>query len=573
MEGLSTTLGSGAMTNSIAELHTMGPGDTIFAIGTNTTECHPIIGIAMIKAVKRGAKLIVVDPRATTLTQHADVWLRLQPGSDVALLNAIAHVILQNGWEATEYIAKHTENFSEFKKIAARYFPYKAAEITGVPATLIKDAAKIIGQSRNVAIYYTMGVTQHTSGVDNVMAVSNIAVLTGNIGRAKTGVNPLRGQNNVQGACDMGALPDVLPGYQKVQKTDVREKFAKAWGVEIPEEQGLTVPSVLDGIEKGEVKAVYIFGENPLRSDPDINHVKHCLEKVELLIVQDIFLTETAQIADVVLPGAAFAEKDGTFTSTERRVQRVRKAIEPPGQCKPDWQILSELIAAMGYPAAYSHPQEIFEEMRQLTPSYNGISYARLENESLQWPCPTNDHPGTPILHVGSSIRGKARFVPADFRLPAELPDKEYPMMLTTGRVVAHYHTGTMTRRCWGLRGVAPYEMVEIHPEDAAALAIEDGDQISVSSRRGEVLAVAKVTTRVSPGLVFMTFHYSESSGNMLTNTACDPTTQTPELKVCAVAVRKVKSPGVHLADTGFLQQNTAPEGVFHQPALSNAPH
>jgi formate dehydrogenase major subunit len=540
VEGLSTTLGSGAMTNSIAEIHSMGPGDTLFAIGTNTTECHPIIGIAMLKAVKRGAKLIVVDPRATTLTQHADVWLRLNPGSDVALLNALAHVILQNGWQATGYITEHTENFAQFREVARKYSPEVASGITGVPAKNIATAAEIIGRSNNVAIYYTMGITQHTSGVDNVMAVSNIALLTGNIGRPKTGVNPLRGQNNVQGSCDMGALPDVLPGYQKVDKTAVRRKFAKAWGCEIPEKEGLKIPSVLEGIEKDEVKAVFIFGENPLRSDPDINHVTHCLKKVELLIVQDIFLTETAQIADVVLPGVTFAEKDGTFTSTERRVQRVRKAIEPPGQCKPDWLILSELMETMGYPASYAHPQEIFDEMRQLTPAYTGITYERLENESLLWPCPTTDHPGTPILHVGGSMRGQARFVPADYRPPAELPDAAYPLVLTTGRVVAHYHTGTMTRRCWGLRGVAPYEEVEIHPNDAAAIGIASGEPVRVSSRRGEVQAVAKVTTRVSPGLVFMTFHYSESSGNMLTNSACDPITQTPELKACAVAVRKI---------------------------------
>ena len=297
---------------------------------------------------------------------------------------------------------------------------------------------------------------------------------------------------------------------------------------------------MLAGIEQGAVKALYIFGENPLRSDPDINHVKHCLEQVELLIVQDIFLTETAELADVVLPGATFAEKDGTFTSTERRVQRVRKAIEPAGLCKPDWKILSELMQVMGSPCSYSHPQEIFDEMRQLTPSYAGITYERLEEAPLQWPCPTTEHPGTPILHVGGSIRGKACFVPADYRPPAEVPDAAYPLKLTTGRVVAHYHTGSMTRRCWGLRGVAPFETVEIHPQDAAPLGIEEGDLVQVRSRRGEVKAVARLTTKVSPGLVFMTFHYSESSGNMLTNSACDPKTQTPELKVCAVAVEKV---------------------------------
>ena len=544
----------------------MGPGDTLFAIGTNTTECHPIIGLAMVKAVKRGAKLVVVDPRATTLTQHADVWLRLNPGSDVALLNGLAHVILQKGWEDIAYIAEHAEGFAQYKKIASRYTPEKTAEITGVPAKEIKKAAEIIGTSANVALYYTMGITQHTSGVDNVMAVSNIAILTGNLGRPKTGVNPLRGQNNVQGSCDMGALPDVLPGYQKVHQTAIQKKFAKAWHCEIPKDAGLKIPSVLEGIEKDEIKAVYIFGENPLRSDPDINHVTHCLKKVELLIVQDIFLTETAEIADVVLPGATFAEKDGTFTSTERRVQRVRKAIEPPGQCKPDWLILSELMETMGYPVSYSHPQEIFDELRQLIPSYSGITYERLENESLQWPCPTTDHPGTPILHVGGSIRGKALFAPADYRPPAELPDADYPLVLTTGRVVAHYHTGTMTRRCWGLRGVAPYEEIEIHPTDAANIGIVSGGTVRVSSRRGEVQAVAKVTTRVTPGLVFMTFHYSESSGNMLTNSACDPITETPELKVCAVAVHTIKESTAHKTDISQ-QQGEEPVTGNHSHA------
>jgi len=538
--GLTTTLGSGAMTNSISELDDMGPGDTIFAIGTNTTECHPIIGIGMVRAVKRGAKLIVADPRATTLTQHADVWLRLNPGSDVALLNSLAHVILSNGWEATSYIAEHTENIETYKEVVKNYPPSVAEKITGVAAKDIEAAARMIHESANVATYYTMGITQHTSGVDNVMAVSNIAILTGNIGRPKTGVNPLRGQNNVQGSCDMGALPDVFPGYQKVYRPEIREKFSKAWGVEVPELEGLTIPSVFEGIEKDEVKAVYIFGENPLRSDPDVNHVTHCLENVEFLVVQDIFLTETAAIADVVLPGATFAEKDGTFTSAERRVQRIRKAVEPVGQSKPDWRILMELMQAMGYAKKYSHPHEIFDEMSQLTPTYKGITYKRLEKESLQWPCPEPGHPGTPIMHRGDCIRGKARFVPAEHRSPAEIPDAEYPLRLTTGRVVAHYHTGTMTRRCWGLNGVAPHEVVEIHPDDAAHLSIKNGDSVRVKSRRGEVETFAKVTTRVIPGLVFMTFHFSESSGNMLTTSACDPVTQTPELKVCAVSVEKI---------------------------------
>ena len=528
------------MTNSIAELDTMGPGDTIFAIGTNTTECHPIIGLGMLRAVGRGARLIVADPRATTLTQHADVWLRLEPGSDVALLNALGHFILAHGLEDARYIADHTENFKAYKGAVEGLCPEEASRITGVPVSAMEEAARVIGGSANVATYYTMGITQHTSGVDNVMAVSNIAILTGNMGRPKTGVNPLRGQNNVQGSCDMGALPDVFPGYQKVDDPEAQEKFSKAWGVDLHLEPGLTIPSVFTGIEQEEVKAVYVFGENPMRSDPDVNHVKHCLEHVPFLVVQDIFLTETAELADVVFPGASFAEKDGTFSSTERRVQRVRKAVEPVGDSKADWLILSELMQAMGNDSVYAHPSEIFDEMRHLTPSYRGITYARLENEALQWPCPDEQHPGTPVLHVGGCIRGKARFEPAGHRPPAETPDAEYPFKLTTGRVVAHYHTGTMTRRCWGLDGVAPHEQVEINPGDAVDLGVTQGDLICVASRRGAVTASALVTSRVPRGLVFMTFHYSESSGNMLTNSAADPVTQTPELKICAVSVRKV---------------------------------
>lgn len=528
------------MTNSIAELDTMGSGDTLFVIGSNTTECHPIIGLGMLRAVQRGARLIVADPRATTLTQHAEVWLRLAPGSDVALLNAIGHLILREGLENSPYIAAHTENFAAYKAFLQNISLVEAEFITDVALADMEKAARIIGESTNVASYYTMGITQHTSGVDNVMAVSNIAILTGNIGRAKTGVNPLRGQNNVQGACDMGALPNVYPGYQQVLQPEIREKFSKAWGVDLPELPGRTIPSVLTGIERDEVKAVYVFGENPLRSDPDINHVKHCLEHVEFLVVQDIFLTETAELADVVFPGASFAEKDGTFSSTERRVQRVRKAVEPVGDSKPDWQIISELMQAMGHDSHYTHPREIFDEMRSLTPAYAGITYERLENEALQWPCPDEQHPGTPVLHVGGCVRGRARFEPAQHRPPAEEPDADYPLKLTTGRVAAHYHTGTMTRRCWGLDGVAPYEMVEIHPSDAEALDIADKDLVCLASRRGTVNAIAQVTTRVVPGLVFMTFHYSESSGNMLTNRALDPVSQTPELKICAVSVQKV---------------------------------
>lgn len=539
MAGLATSLGNGAMTNSIGELDEMGQRDCIFAIGTNTTECHPILGIGMLRAAERGAKLVVADPRAITLTQHADVWLRLKPGTDVALLNGIAHVLIEEGMADMDFIEARTENFEAFKKTVERYTPEVAEAITTVPAEDIRRAARIIGNSENTATYYTMGITQHTSGVDNVLACSNIALMTGNIGKAKGGVNPLRGQNNVQGACDMGALPNYLPDYQLVTDDALRAKFNAAWGVEVPTKVGLKIPEVFEGIGKNELKALFVFGENPMRSDPDVNHVKHCLEEVDFLIVQDIFMTETAEMADVVLPGASFAEKDGTFSSTERRVQRIRKAVEPIGDSKPDWLILTELMQAMDYPATYASPEEIFEEMRTLMPTYAGITYERLEKGGLQWPCWDEHHPGTPVLHVGKCDRGLGKFVPADYMDPAEMPDEEYPLMLTTGRVVAHYHTGTMTRRCWGLNGLSSEESLEMHPDDADALDILDGEEIIVSTRRGEIRTRAQVTERVPKGLTFITFHFSEAPGNVLTNSAADPVTGTAELKVCAVRVQK----------------------------------
>lgn len=528
------------MTNSICELDTMEKGDLIFAIGTNTGACHPLMGVGMLAAVQRGARLIVADPRAITLTQHADPWLRLNPGSDLALLNGLAHVIVAEGRENTSYIAQHVEEFEAFKALIEVYTPDYVEAITGVPADKIVAAARLMAEADNMAIYYTMGITQHITGVDNVMAVSNLALLTGNMGRPKTGVNPLRGQNNVQGSCDMGALPDVFPGYQKVKNKAVRNAFEKAWGVDLPTTPGLTVPSVFEAIEQDKVKAVYVFGENPMRSDPDVNHVQHCLEHLDFLVVQDIFMTETAQMADVVLPGACFAEKNGTFTSTERRVQRIRKAVEPCGNALPDWKILADILDRLGVPATYEHPSEIFDEMCALTPTYRGMNYQRLETEALQWPCPTEDHPGTPVLHVDGPMSGKAKFAPSHYQPPAEMPDAKYPLILTTGRVVTHYHTGTMTQMCWGLHGADPRERAEIHPEDAEKRGIEDGDAIRVSSRRGSVECLAQLTKRVPPGLVFMTFHYSESSGNMLTTSACDPVTQTPELKFCSIAVEKI---------------------------------
>lgn len=539
MAGLATAFGNGSMTNSIGELDDMGSRDCILAIGTNTTECHPIIGLGMVRAAERGAQLIVADPRAITLTQHATLWLRLKPGTDAALINGISHVLIQEGLIDKDFIAKRTENFDAFRATVLAYTPEVVEGITTVPAAKIREAARIIGRSSNMALYYTMGITQHTSGVDNVLSTANLSMLTGNIGKPKGGVNPLRGQNNVQGSCDMGALPDKLTDYLPVADKKVRARFEKAWGVTIPGHKGLTIPRVLDGISEDKVKALFVFGENPMRSDPDISHVKHCLEHLDFLLVQDIFLTETAKMADVVLPGATFAEKNGTFTSTERRVQRIREAVQPVGKSKPDWKILTELMQVMGCDVNYSSPEEIFDEMRSLTPSYAGITYKRLEKGGIQWPCPTEDHPGTPILHVDTCMNGLGKFSAIEHKDPAELPDDEYPFMLTTGRVVAHYHTATMTRKCWGLNGLSPEEMLEIHPQDAAEYGLAYGDRVVVATRRGEVVTRIQTTTRVPRGLLFITFHFTESPGNMLTTSAADPVTETAELKVCAARIKK----------------------------------
>lgn len=542
MAGLAAAFGSGAMTNRIHELKKMGNNDTIFAIGTNTTECHPIIGLYMLQAKEQGAKIIVADPREIELTRFADIWLRHKPGTDVALLNGMMFVILTEGLADEQFIQARTENYNTFSETILKYSPELAEQITGVPADKITAAARMFAKSTNAATYYTMGITQHTTGVDNVLSVANLAMLTGNLGKEKAGVNPLRGQNNVQGACDMGALPNVYPGYQSVTDQVTIDKFEKAWGVRLNTQAGLTIPDTLHAIETGSVKGLYIFGENPMRSDPDINHVRHCLEQADFLVVQDIFLTETAQLADVVLPGATFAEKDGTFSNTERRVQRIRKAVKPLGNSLPDWKIFVLLMKALGYSAKYTSPKDIFQEIAALTPSYAGISYERLELSGIQWPCPNETHPGTPILHVGKFNRGLGKFTPVEFKSPAETPDVAYPLILTTGRVAAHYHTGTMTRRSWGLEQVHPEEHVEISPLDADNLGIKDGDSIRISSRRGQLTVKATVTTRVPPGVVFMSFHFTETPCNILTNSAADPVSKTPEFKVCAVRIEKTRN-------------------------------
>ena len=537
MAGLAKAFGSGAMTNTIEDL---AEANVILAIGTNTTEAHPIIGYQMKKAVREGgAKIIVADPRRIPLVDFAEVWLELKPGTNVALLNGLMNVILTEGLADRDFIAARTEGFEALEAVLPKYTPDVVEKITGVPAENIRQAARLYANAERAAICYTMGITQHTTGTDNVLAIANLAMMTGNLGKRGTGVNPLRGQNNVQGACDVGGLPNVFTGYQPVADEASREKFEKAWGVVLSGTPGLTLSEVMEKAGEGEIKALYIMGENPVVSDPDIDHVKKALDKLDFLVVQDIFLTETAEFADVVLPSACFAEKDGTFTNTERRVQRVRKATEAPGGAKPDWQIIAEIGLALRYPMRYDSAEEIFEEIRSLTPSYAGISYERLEEGGLHWPCPSAEHPGTPILHTQAFTRGKGFFSPIEHRASAEEANVEYPLILTTGRSLWQYHTGTMTRRSEALSSLAPKSWVEINPADAAKHDIADGDEVVLTSRRGCLTSTAMVTEGIREGVVFMPFHYAESAANVLTNTAIDPVAKIPELKVCAVKLAK----------------------------------
>jgi formate dehydrogenase alpha subunit len=528
------------MTNSISDII---DADVLFVIGSNTTEAHPVISLRMKKAVRQhGAGLILLDPREIDLAQFATLHLRHRSGTDVAVLNAIAHVIIRDRLAATDFIRERTEGYDTFAASVADWTPERAALISGVPAEDIVAAARLYGQSANGMIFWAMGITQHTTGTDNVKACSNLALLTGNIGRPGTGLNPLRGQNNVQGACDMGGLPNVYPGYQPVADEGARRKFAAGWGVDedaLSPPPGLTVTEMMHGILSGRTRALYIMGENPMLSDPNLNHVAEALEALDFLVVQDIFANETAQLADVLLPAASFAEKAGTFTNTERRVQMVRPAISPPGDARPDWAIIMDVANRLDAGWHYESAADIFDELATLTPQYSGMSHKRLESGGLQWPCPTPDHPGTPVLHVGKFARGLGLLTPVAYRAPAEEPDDAFPFLLTTGRILFHWHGGTMSRRSPGLEAAAPEATVEIHPDDAAQLGLQTDELATVTSRRGSVTAKTVVTERSPVGTVFMTFHYAEAAVNLLTIDAVDPVAKIPEYKVCAVQVER----------------------------------
>ena len=537
--GLAGTLGSGAMTNSIDELL---EAEVIFIIGSNTTETHPVIGAKIKQAAMRGAKLIVAEPRKIELAEQAQVFLQIKPGTNVALINGMMNVIIEENLQDNSFIAERTENYDEMLKTVGKYSAEYAAEICGISPDVIKDAARLYASSRKSSIIYCMGITQHSNGTNNVMSISNLAMLCGNIGRESTGVNPLRGQNNVQGACDMGALPNGFSGYQPVNKKEANEKFEAAWKAKLSDKVGLTVPEMLDASIKGGIKLIYIMGENPMVSDPDTTHVKHALESVDFLVVQDIFLTETAALADVVLPASAFAEKDGTFTNTERRVQRIRKAVEAPGLAKDDWKIIMDLMNRMGYDKKYFGPSGIMDEIAALTPSYGGVSFDRIEKEGLQWPCPTKEHPGTKFLHKDVFTRGKGLFKAIEHKNPMELVDEQYPLILTTGRILYHYHTRSMTKRVANLEKKVPENYVEINPIAALKLNVADGEMVKVTSRRGSIELKAKLTNIIKEDVVFIPFHFGEAAANMLTNSVLDPDCKTPELKVCAVKVERINN-------------------------------
>ena len=530
------------MTNSIEDL---AKAKAFLIIGSNTTEQHPIIGAGVKRAVRMGAKLIVADPRRIELARMATLHLMQRPGSDIALLNGLCHVIIREGLYDKTFVADRTEGFEEMKAAVDKYTPAYVEEITGVTAVDLEKAARLYATSKPAAILYSMGITQHACGHATVMAIANLAMLCGNLGVEGGGVNPLRGQNNVQGACDMGGLPDVFPGYQKVADPVLRAKMENAWGKTLSDKPGLTVVEMMNAAHAGKLKAMYIMGENPLVTDPDLHHVEEALKKLDFLVIQDIFFTETAALADVILPAAAFAEKDGTFSNTERRVQLVRKAVEPPGEAKPDWQIISAIAGRLAGDKEsweYDSPAAIMAEAAAITPQYAGISHKRLENGGIQWPCPSANHPGTKILHLGKFSRGLGKFMAVESIPPAELPDAEYPLTLTTGRRLQHYHSGSMTHQVAGLNTLLPEERMEIHPADAEPLSLADGDMALIMSRRGQVKARVQLTDRIKPGVVFMTFHFPDTAVNLLTIATLDPVAKIPEYKATAVRVTRLGS-------------------------------
>ena len=536
--GLAMTLGSGAMTNPIADI-TQNP-DVIMLVGSNPEEAHPVVGMQIRQAVQRGCKIIVADPRDIGLAQHADIHLKLRPGTNVAFANGIMHVIIEEGLQDMKFIEERTEGYEKIREIVKDYTPEKVGEICHIDPEDLRKAAIMYAKADKAPIIYCLGVTEHSTGTEGVMSMSNMALLVGKLGREGCGVNPLRGQNNVQGACDMGALPGDFPGYQKVKNPEVIEKFEKAWGTKLSTEPGLHATDVWPKAIQGEVKGLYIFGEDPIVTDPDTSHIIKALETLDFVVMNELFMTETAQYADVILPGVSYAEKEGTFTNTERRVQRVRKAVTLPGEARLDTDIFIDIMNRMGYPQPHLTSAEIMDEIASVTPSFGGISHARLDaGETLQWPCPSQDHPGTPIMHVGRFSRGLGWFYPAEYVPSAELPDEDYPIILMTGRILYHYTTRAMTGKTPGLMEIEGKSFIEMNFKDADALGIKNGDKVKVSSRRGQIESTARVGRKVSQGESWMPFHFPDGNCNWLTNPALDKYARIPEYKVCAIKIEK----------------------------------
>ncbi len=523
------------MTNTIADIET---SDLILVAGSNTTENHPVLSTFMKRAALKGKKLVVIDPRFVKLANNATRWLRPNPGTDIAWINGLMHVIIKEDLHDKTFIADRTENFDALKEVVASYTPERVEEITGIAAQDIIEVAREFAKAPAASICYCMGITQHTCGTDNVKSLANLSMLCGHLGKPGGGVNPLRGQNNVQGACDMGGLPNVFTAYQAVTDEDIRKKYETAWNVlDIPAKPGLPVTEMIEKAHDGELKSLYIMGENPMVSDPDLHHSEKAFSNLEFLVVQDIFETETTALADVVFPACSWGEKDGTFANTERRVQRVRKAVEPPEGARLDWEILCEIAKRMGYDMTYENSHEIYKEICAVTPSYRGITWERIEKVGIPWPCPDESHPGTPILHTTQFTRGKGRFHAIEHQPPAEQTDADYPYVLTTGRVLYHYHTRTMTSRTEGLNVLSPECFVEISHNDARKLGLGTGDVVNVSSRRGRISAKLKVSYQAVDGTIFMPFHFAQAAANRLTNAKLDPVAKIPELKVCAINI------------------------------------
>ncbi len=525
------------MTNSVNEIL---DEDLFFIIGSNTTEAHPIIGNKMKQAIQKGAKAIVIDPRRTEIAEHALYHLKLNSGTDAALINGIMNVIVEEDLVDWDYVNERVEGIEDVLETVKKYDLKTVSQITGIDENTIREVARLYAKTEKAGIFYTLGITEHTTGTSNVMNLANLALLTGHVGIRSAGVNPLRGQNNVQGACDIGALPNSFPGYPKVTDPTAIEFFEKLWDTKLNPKLGLRIPEMLDEAVEGKVKAMMVMGEDPVLSDPDANHVKKAFEKMDFVVSLEIFMSETAKFADVVFPAACYAEKEGTFTASERRVQRVRKAVEAPGEALEDWRIIKKIAQKMNVKGfEWETSEDVFNEIRKAMPSYRGMTYERLGTQGLAWPCPTEDHPGTTFLHEGVFPRGTARMVPVEYEPPAEIVCEEFPYLLNTGRKLTHYNV--MTRFSDKLDEINPYELAEVHPKDAEKLGLSELDYMEVTSRRGSIITRVHITDKVLEGSIFMTFHYKESPVNELTNAAFDPITKTAEYKVSAVRLKKVK--------------------------------